>query len=419
MPALEILSQGEEVITGQIVDTNAAWLAQQALELGFKVNKHTTVGDNLEDLVNVMREISRRSDCCLCTGGLGPTTDDLTAEAFAQAFNRPLLLDEIAFNQIQKYFSHRNRPMAECNRKQALFPQVSIRLDNSVGTAPGFAAKAGICWFIFMPGVPSEMKTMFANAVRPLLLRQFTLRPVNLVIIRTIGIGESDLQQRLQAIDLPSSVQLGFRAEPGEVQVKLLFPPDQTHTAIDEMTAVFVKQIGVPVYAVNRLDGFPVNLISVIDSLMQSQGRTLALTETISHGLVAAKMLGVSWLSKAEFISSPEHLLYSIGKNTQTDDLVMITEMLCCESQKLIATSMAIVQWLTSHVNQALQDEKPVAICTGLRAGGKFYYTESKLTGDKNRRQNQAATAIFDLLRRYLQQVNLEGLLRQSETVGV
>ncbi len=419
MAKLEILSQGEEIITGQVVDTNAAWLAQQGFELGFKVTRQSSVGDNLEDLVNILREISRRSDCCLCTGGLGPTTDDLTAEAFAQAFNRPLIFDEVAFAHIQQYFSHRNRPMADCNRKQAMLPQVSIRLDNATGTAPGFAAKAGVCWFVFMPGVPGEMKTMFTHAVRHFLLRQFTLPPVNLVTIRTVGVGESDLQQRLNTIDLPSSVQLGFRAEPGEVQVKLLFSPDQTRSRQDELTDRVTQRIGPPVYTVNRQDGVPVNLITVIDSLMQKKRLILVLLETVSHGLAAAKMAGVPWLSKADLLVSPEAYLTSAGITLDADDLVRVTEQLCRTIRAEKPGVITIAQGLTTAANLALTTDKPVRVGSGLLADGQFYYLESVLSGDYIRRQNQAATALFDLLRRYLQQVDLKSLLPQNEETSV
>jgi nicotinamide-nucleotide amidase len=112
VPIAELLSQGDEVVTGQIADTNAAWLSQQLTDLGFTVLRHTTVGDRLDDLVAVFREIGARADVCLCTGGLGPTDDDLTAEAVARAFDRPLQLDEVALGQIEERFRSFGRAMA-------------------------------------------------------------------------------------------------------------------------------------------------------------------------------------------------------------------------------------------------------------------------------------------------------------------
>ncbi|MDD1628033.1 MAG: competence/damage-inducible protein A, partial [Methylococcaceae bacterium] len=160
-PTLEIFSQGEEIVTGQTVDTNAAWLSQQAVDCGFTVMRHTAVGDKLNDLIVLLQDISQRADCCICTGGLGPTSDDLTAEAVACAFNLPLEFDEIAFEQISRFFTHRNKTMPESNRKQALLPHGAERIDNEWGTAPGFSLHHGRCWFAFLPGVPMEMKHLF------------------------------------------------------------------------------------------------------------------------------------------------------------------------------------------------------------------------------------------------------------------
>jgi nicotinamide-nucleotide amidase len=146
-PTLEIFSQGEEIVTGQIVDTNAAWLSQQAVACGFTVTRHTAVGDKLDDLIVLLQDISPRADCCICTGGLGPTSDDLTAEAVAYAFNLPLKFDDIAFEQISNFFAHRNKTMPESNRKQAMLPHGAERIDNEWGTAPGFSLQYGRCWF--------------------------------------------------------------------------------------------------------------------------------------------------------------------------------------------------------------------------------------------------------------------------------
>ncbi|NOQ35163.1 MAG: competence/damage-inducible protein A, partial [Methylococcaceae bacterium] len=133
-PKVEIFSQGEEVVTGQVADTNAAWLSTQLVEMGFKVSRHTAVGDKLEDLISLLQEIASRADCCICTGGLGPTTDDLTREAVATAFDAPLEFDEIALKNISEYFTQRDRAMPEVNRKQAYFPKNAKRIDNDWGT---------------------------------------------------------------------------------------------------------------------------------------------------------------------------------------------------------------------------------------------------------------------------------------------
>jgi molybdenum cofactor synthesis domain-containing protein len=196
------------------------------VRLGFTVTRHTAVDDCLSDLIGVLREIATRSDCCLSTGGLGPTCDDLTAQAFAEAFELPLVFNENAFAQIEQRFQQRGKIMPAVNRKQAMLPLGALCLENQWGTAPGFALQQQRCWFVFLPGVPIEMENIFLTSVLPLLKQRFVLRPAHLVSFKTQGIGESTLQERLNTLAFPDDVSLGFRASKQSVQVKLLFDYD-------------------------------------------------------------------------------------------------------------------------------------------------------------------------------------------------
>ena len=192
---VEILSQGDEVVTGQVADTNAAWMSTRFTDLGFDVARHSSVGDRLVDLVAMFREIAARAaqhgsaSVCICTGGLGPTDDDLTAQAVATAFERPLQLDEVALATIEARYAAYGRPMPAVNRRQAMLPHHAERIDNDHGTAPGFAFEQGPCWFVCLPGVPREMKAMFAEQVEPRLRERFGVAEGSLVTFRTIGVG--------------------------------------------------------------------------------------------------------------------------------------------------------------------------------------------------------------------------------------
>ncbi len=170
----EILSTGDEVLTGQIADTNAAFLADQLGSLGFVVARHTTVGDDRAMLATAFRELGARADVVLCTGGLGPTLDDLTTEVAAEVLGVGLKLDAAALAYMEGLWQSRGRTMPENNRRQALVPEPADVLANPIGTAPGFAVKMDRAWFFFMPGVPREMKQMFAEQVTP---RLQALRP--------------------------------------------------------------------------------------------------------------------------------------------------------------------------------------------------------------------------------------------------
>ncbi|MEQ1559516.1 MAG: molybdopterin-binding protein [Methyloglobulus sp.] len=404
-PRLEIFSQGEEIVTGQVVDTNSAWLSQQAVEMGFTVTRHTAVGDKLEDLISVLQDVAKRTDCCICTGGLGPTTDDLTAEAVAKAFDLPLIFDEIAFGQIQQFFSNRNRIMPECNRKQALLPKGSLRLDNTAGTASGFALQVDRCWFCFVPGVPSEMKHLFSQHIQPLLLQKFILEPNQLITIRTIGIGESSLQDLLSNIDIPQCVQLGFRAELGEVQTKLLFPANYSQAELKNLIEQITAQIGDAVYAVNGLgrEAGDVDLISVLDNLMTTNEYTIAIAETVNQGLLAAKLVGLPWLLSSHYEQSNMHLAQQLNINYLDKDPKISAETIAYAVQKKTDADMVLIQLTGNSKASNILHEKSCVIQNGLLTKKGFNHETISITGDIKRKQSQAALASLNFLRKKLQ----------------
>ena len=402
-PILEILSQGEEIVTGQIVDTNATWLAQQAVELGFNISRHTAVGDKLVDLVQVLSEISTRADCCICTGGLGPTSDDLTAEAVTQAFDQPLRFDETALEQIQAFFARRNRKMAECNRKQALLPQQAVRIDNQWGTAPGFAVQGGRCWFVFLPGVPAEMKPMFTQHVKMLIKGRFRLSPPHLITIKTVGIGESDLQERINAVAIPDEVQLGFRADVGEVNVKLLFPANYPIGRQTNLSNEVATKIGEAVYAMNDGESHDVDLVSLIDRLMTEKKLTLSVLETVGQGLLAAQMIGSQWLLESGYARSIELRMQSLALNYLPDNPLDNARQLATSLQKKTKSSLTLIQLYIEQPTSGTEQDGAAEIYTLLLVDGVFHHSRRLLAGTLKRQQQQATMLALDLLRRYLQ----------------
>ena len=398
-PTLEIFSQGEEIVTGQTVDTNAAWLSQEAIHCGFTVTRHTAVGDKLQDLINLLLDISERADCCICTGGLGPTSDDLTTEAVAQAFNRPLEFDAIAFEQIKAFFVRRNRDMPEVNRKQAMLPQTATRIDNAWGTAPGFSLKHQRCWFVFLPGVPSEMKPLFLDYVKPDLLTRFTLHPPQLVTLKTIGLGESAIQECIKGIHIPSDVQLGFRASTEDVQTKLLFPFDYPSVALASLVSEFSQSLGDYVFAIDGLGEVTDDLAFEVDKLMTVKNHTLAVVETVSHGLLAAKCVGYDWLVKASYEQGVIQSAQALG----CVELLNKAKDLALDVQEKTGVTSVLVQ-LYSGGKEALRDkDQSISVLSILLVGEVFYESTHCVVGSLNRKQNQAALLTLDLLRRYLQ----------------
>ena len=401
-PKVEIFSQGEELVTGQVTDTNAAWLSEQLIAMGFTVTRHTTVGDRLEDLVTLLREIAERADCCICTGGLGPTVDDLTAEAVAIAFAKPLEFDSIAYQKMTEYFCQRGRPIPESNRKQAMLPKDSIRLDNEWGTAPGFALKSAHCQFVFVPGVPSEMKEMFREKITPLVLTPYETQPWKLMTIKTIGLGESDLQACLDTLIFPEAVQLGFRAGSGEVQTKLLFPPDFPETEISNFTHAVAKQIGDPVFAIDGQDKQKRGIASVLGEMLHNQQHTLSILETISQGLMAAKCLEIDSLSESMFAACTEQICTKLNIEAQ-DDLLVTASGIATAYRAECKTDYALVQLYNREAVNPADRKQSVQLYNALATPTKTVTLLNRVSGTIKRKQNQAALLGLDFLRRYLQ----------------
>lgn len=399
----EIFSQGEEVVSGQTVDSNAAWLSQHLRDIGFVIKRHTAVGDDLSDLTALIEEIANRADCCICTGGLGPTVDDLTAEAVGLAASQPLILDAQALQQIEAYYLHRQRPMPPANRKQAYFPQHALRIDNPVGTAPGFALQIKRCWFVFLPGVPSEMKAMFAT-VREQLLARFNLQSDKLVSLRSIGIGESAIQQCLEDLILPDDVQLGFRATVDEVQTKLLFPADFPQAELNACVQQTASLIGDCVFAIDGLAaGQGGDLLAVIDQLMTAKNYRLAVLETASSGLLAAKCQGKDWLETVLIAKDSLCAAQQLAVQVNDEELTAHAECLVSELKQQQNTDFALVQLYSGTQIDYQRKDKTIVLYNCLKTDAGVFHRQHTLGGGAQTKQNQAALLSLDLLRRYLQ----------------
>lgn len=400
---IEIFSQGEEVVSGQTVDTNAAWLAQKLVNMGFVVKRHTAVGDNLQDLKALLTEISLRADCCICTGGLGPTVDDLTAQAVADVFERPLHLDAVALQQIELHFTRRKRVMAEANRKQALFPQGAERIDNEWGTAPGFSVQYKRCWFVFVPGVPYEMKSMFNEKIATVLAQRFSLQPDKLVTLRSVGIGESDLQEKLNTVQIPDTVQLSFRAGTDEVQTKLLFPATTEQKQVRMLVDQVVDSIGDFVFAVDNLEGRQGGLVEVIDQLMQQRQFSLSVQETASQGLIAAKCIAKPWLVTSAFSQSLVQMAEKLDVHINESDYLKTAEYCALKIQQQEKTDIVLVQLYRGSAERFQQKTQNIVVYNLLLTPDGTQSSVFTVGGAVKRKQNQAAILALDLLRRYLQ----------------
>lgn len=401
----EIFSQGDEVITGQIADTNAAWLAQRLHHLGFDIVRHSTVGDRLERLVGLLHEIAHRADCCVCTGGLGPTVDDLTAAAVARAFGRPLTLDRGALAQIEDYFNRRGTPMPATNAKQAMLPRGSQRLDNLCGTAPGFTLTHRRCVFAFMPGVPSEMRRMFDGHVAPTLIERFHPRPARLIILRSVGLGESALQEKLKALKLPDSVRLGFRASVPENEIKLSFPPDFPAQEASALVDQASRLLGSAVFSIEG-PGWPGgNLAAVVGRLLLSRHATLAAAETASAGQLAWQCRGHPWLLETVVAADTSRLWSLLGgePGALPEDPMLAGPWLAGLLRERSRAGYALVNLgAISHGSAAETEPGPSSVILALAGPDGASARRITVAGSPERRCSQVAAWSLDELRRAL-----------------
>ncbi|MCF6394693.1 nicotinamide mononucleotide deamidase-related protein YfaY [Klebsiella pneumoniae] len=282
---VEMLSTGDEVLHGQIVDTNAAWLADFFFNQGLPLTRRNTVGDNLDALVAILRERSEQADVLIVNGGLGPTSDDLSALAAATAKGEGLILHPEWLETMTRFFAERGRPMAESNRKQAEIPASAEMINNPVGTACGFAIQLNRCLMFFTTGVPSEFKVMVEQEILPRLRQRFTLPdPPVCLRMTTFGRSESELAQSLNPLTLPPGVVMGYRSSMPIIELKLTGPANQR----DAMLALWpeVRKVAGDSLIFEGTEGLPAQ----IARCLQERQLSLTLSEQFTSGLLALQL---------------------------------------------------------------------------------------------------------------------------------
>ncbi|MBX3129803.1 MAG: competence/damage-inducible protein A [Polyangiaceae bacterium] len=282
--SVAILCIGTELTRGEIVNTNASWLAESLVALGLEVTAIETIADDREIIARTLGRLGAAHDAIVCTGGLGPTTDDITSECVAAVLGVPLERDETSLAEIRERMSRFGRTMAASNEKQADFPRGARVLPNRKGTAPGFSAKIARALSFFMPGVPREMKTMFQEHVAPA-LSPLVRDALAQVRVKTFGLPESSVNDRLAGIEQQYDVTLGYRAHFPEIEVKVLArrdaPPDARDAARRAADDVIARLGPDVVYAEGD-----VTFAEALGALLVERDLTLGVAESCTGGLV-------------------------------------------------------------------------------------------------------------------------------------
>lgn len=322
---VEIITTGDEIMGGVTLDTNFHWAAEKLVGLGFDLRFHTTVGDDEENITEAFRTATKRAQAVIVSGGLGPTSDDLTAAVASRFFGVPLELNSVALDMIENRFNERGYRFSEINKKQAYVPQGSKILENFWGTAPGFQfEKEGVIFF-FLPGVPKEFKAMIEEYVIPELERRSTERKkYKTRMIKTFGLRESEVAERIHGVER-EGIRIGYRPHFPEVHIRISGYAD-TEDEAEKLVSRPVEEIA------SRLSEYvfsndEATLEEVVGKLLSQKKLTIAIAESCTGGLVSNRITNVpgssnyfergivsySNESKIEILEVPKELIESVG----------------------------------------------------------------------------------------------------------
>ncbi len=299
----EVVTIGDEILYGQITDTNTQWMSTELDKIGVKTVRKSSVGDQEDKILQILAEAESRADIVLLTGGLGPTKDDITKKMLCKYFDDELVINEDALAFITDFFVKRGRPMTELNRQQAAVPSRCTYLANKTGTAPGMWFERNGTVFVSMPGVPHEMKYLMSNEVIPRLKTFFETPIIYHKMIRTIGVGESFLAEKIENWEdnLPEHIKLAYLPSFGQVRLRL--------TAVGKDEAQLKKDVDVEIEKVLPLIGSSVfgfdndDLEVAIGKELKKQGLTVSAAESCTGGYISHMFTKVAG-SSAYFMGS-------------------------------------------------------------------------------------------------------------------
>lgn len=293
MPKITILTIGDELLIGQVVDTNAAFMARELNLSGMEVFRKKTIADTLEEIEDALKDALSNSDVVLMTGGLGPTRDDVTKIALANFFGVGMTFSEDTWERIQRIFERFGRDTTPAHKEQCYMPANATLLTNKMGTAPGMWMEDEGKIVVSMPGVPYEMKYLLTNEVIPRLTERHQIRPILHRTIRTIGEGESRLAAKIEDLEngLPSHLKLAYLPNLGQVRIRMTGRGDDAEVLAQEMdhhVGAIMHRLNAFVYAEGEW-----TIEAVIGEVLKEQGLTLGTAESCTGGYIASKITSV------------------------------------------------------------------------------------------------------------------------------
>jgi nicotinamide-nucleotide amidase len=415
MANAEIVAIGSEILLGQIVDTNSAWMAQRLTALGVNLYFTSVVGDNPGRMREVIQRALERADIVITSGGLGPTQDDLTREIVAEVTGRKLILDSGLLEQVEEHFRRRGRTMTPNNRRQGYMPDGAIPVTNPNGTAPSFIVEDPRGIVFSLPGVPVELKWLFENEVEPYLRKKFNLAEViHYRVLKVVGIGESAVDDQIgYLIANSSNPTVGVLALPGQVDVRIAAKAANKEQAIRLITPVeseVRRLLGNAIFAADQE-----TMEDVVGKLLRAHNKTVAIYEDLTCGnlserlhAASAESFGASVICNSEIATSA---LLTHGRNPgRTDaliqDPVALTDELAWSVRHQASCDFGLALHAVTDPGSTVQNLARGQSYVALTDGEKFVRRLSTSAGRGQYDRSRMTLNALDLLRTAL----LEGM---------
>ena len=406
---VELICVGTELLLGNIVNTNAAWLAEQCAALGLSCYYQTVVGDNAQRLAGILRTGLERSDILILSGGLGPTQDDLTKETVAQVCARRLTEDAGSLSRIEEYFRERGLRMTDNNRKQALVPEGAVVVDNDNGTAPGLILEKDGKRIILLPGPPNELIPMFEKKIAPYLLSLDPDGP-SVIYSRTVkicGLGESGVETMITDLEALTNPTVAPYAKTGEVHLRVTARAAEEKEAkklVKPVVKELERRFGRSVYTTKN----EVTLEEAVVKLLKKHDLTVSTVESCTGGLAAGRLVnvpGVSDVFKAGFITysnKAKRKVLDVSKAT-LKKYGAVSEQTAKEMAKggVFASDSDICVAVTGFAGPEDTKEEPKGLAyISCYIGNEVVVREFHFTGNRMKIREQAVVRALDLLRR-------------------
>lgn len=411
MANAEIVAIGSELLLGQIVDTNSAWMAQRLTSLGVNLYFKSVVGDNPGRMKEVIARAVERADIVITSGGIGPTQDDLTREIVAEVTGRKLVQDAGMLEQVEEHFRRRGRPMTPNNIRQAYMPEGAIPIKNPNGTAPSFVVEDSRAVIFSLPGVPVEMKWLFENEVEPYLRKMFHLAEViHYRVLKIVGIGESAVDDKVgHLIANSSNPTVGVLALPGQVDVRIAAKAANRDEAMKMIAPVESEVRGLLGNAIFAAD--EETMEHVTGKLLRAKNKTVAVCEDLTCGQLAERVQSASMENfGAGFILNGEAATRALLKNACDDarteeilqDPVALADEMAMAARRQAGCDLGLALHAIADPTSQIQNLARGQCYMSLTNGENFFRRESSSAGRGAYDRSRMTLNAIDLLRTVL-----------------